>query len=603
MVSIASAFACRRLAKFLLWLPVASRQTTAKSEFPGMMFALAALAALAFIIYAPAIKGPFIWDDAIMVSNNSLVRAPDGLLGIWSGKDVDYLPLTSTVFWFEWRFFGDNPGGYRVLNLLLHAGSSFLIWRILRRLKLPGAGIAAAIFCVHPVCVGTVAWVAELKNTLSTFLALASVLLFLRARPVLNGPKAVGWDNAIYTCALLAFAGALLSKISVVMLPFGLLAMVGWRKRADLARMAPFFLLSLAAGLAGIWFQHHRAMVSVEAGEIAPFMTRVLGGGYALWFYTGKILLPINLMPIYPHWEIDLKNFLTWLPLLLWLVWLAVLWGLRRNTVVGKIPFYGFLFFTVMAIPVLGVIPISYLLQTQVADHLQYFPMIGLVAVIGLVVHQLVRACSSARSAKGQGDAFNLGVVTVCLTCALAAGSFARARLFANPEMLWRDNARKNPAAPMAWANLADAVMRRGDYDEAIRLYRESIKLDPGNSNVHEDFAQLLNAVGRPDDAEAELRAVLQRQPNSAHVHNNIGTLLFATGRLPEAVAEYQAALKIAPDNSQTHINLGNAYGRVGRHDESIAQFKEALRLDPQNAQAQASLEQAQQSKNAGIKR
>lgn len=574
---------------------MASRQTTRKSDIPKLLLMFVGLLALAFAIYAPAIHAPFIWDDSTMVYDNQYVRASNGLISIWSGKDVDYFPMTSTLFWFEWRIFGDNPAGYRTVNILLHASSAFLVWRILKRLSVPCAGIAATVFCVHPVCVGTVAWVAELKNTLSVFLALLSALLFLRARP--GGGKNQNWSIGFYALSVVAFALALLSKVSVVMLPFVFLAIVGWRNLTSVIRVAPYFLLSFGVGLVNIWFQNHRAMATIGAADISPLLSRVQGGGYALWFYLGKDLLPLNLMPIYPRWVIDSKSMLAWMPLLMWIVLLVVLWLLRRKPVVGIIPFFSIAAFTVLAIPVLGVVPISYLLQTQVADHLQYFPMIGVIALIGFVVHQA--ATRFGVSAKGQGDAtFNARVAAVCIILALAVPSFARARLFANPEALWRDNVQKNPAAPMAWANLADAAVHQQQFDDAINDFRQSIRLDSDNINVREDFAQLLNALGRTDEAEAELRAVLARQPNSAHVHNNIGALLLAKGQVNDAAAEFAAAVKSAPGNVQAHINLANACTRLGRYDDAMNALEEAMRVDPKNLTVQANLERLKEMKS-----
>jgi len=585
---------------------MASRQTTHKSPIPALILAFAGLLVVAFVVYGPSIKGPFIWDDGVMVYDNASVRASNGLISIWAGHDVDYVPLTSTVFWIEWRMFGDNPAGYRVINILLHVCSSFLIWRILRRLKVPGAGIAAAVFCVHPVCVGTVAWIAELKNTLSVFFALLSVFLCLRARPETTA-KQPKWNSQLYILSIVAFALALLSKISVVMLPFVFLALVGWRKRSSIVRVTPFFILSLACGLLGVWFQQHRAMVTVQSNEVAPILSRILGGGYALWFYCAKVLLPINLMPIYPHWNIDPKNLLDWLPSILWVVLLLLVWKWARKSFAGRVVLASLLFFTVMAVPVLGVVPISYLLQTQVADHLQYFPMIGLVALIGFVLSEAVRRIESAKGknrSQGKGtDALNAQLVAGCVILMFAVTSFARARHFQNPESLWRDNVQKNPHASMAWANLADAVSQRQNLEEAIRDYQQSIKLDPGNNNVRESLAQVLNQTGRSAEAEAELRTVLAAQPNSAHLHNNMGALLLARGDFVEAVTHFQLAVKLAPGNEQAHYNLGSAYARLGQYDQAIAQFEDVLRIDPQNVRIRDDLAEVQRLKAAHLSR
>src|SRR5262245_17427710 len=113
-----------------------------------------ALVGLTLLVYAPAMRSGFLWDDESFLTENPLIRAPDGLARLWASTEPpDYFPLTSSMLWVEWRLWGESPAGYHVVNVVLHALSCVLLWRVLLRLKVPGAWLAGALFALHPVCV------------------------------------------------------------------------------------------------------------------------------------------------------------------------------------------------------------------------------------------------------------------------------------------------------------------------------------------------------------------------------------------------------------------------------------------------------------------
>src|ERR1051326_6768293 len=129
------------------------------------------------VAFQPVWHAGFIWDDDAYVTENKLLSAPDGLRRIWFSRDLpsQYFPLVYTLFWGEHKLWDFNPAGYHWVNLLLHAINGLLLWRVLKRLDIPGAWLAAALFALHPVQVETVAWVTEGKNVLSLCVYLLAV--------------------------------------------------------------------------------------------------------------------------------------------------------------------------------------------------------------------------------------------------------------------------------------------------------------------------------------------------------------------------------------------------------------------------------------------
>src|SRR5258706_5677277 len=259
------------------------------------------------LAYQPAWTATFIWDDDVYVLHNKLLTEPGGLARIWFSQESpsQYFPLVYTVFKLERALWGLHPAGYHWVNILLHAANSFLVWRILSRLQVPGCWLAAALFAVHPVQVETVAWVTELKNVLSVFFFLLSLSAWLRFLE--NGQKRWQW----YAGALIFYSLALFSKTTACTLPAALVLVLWLTKRAinkqRIIEISPFVVFGLAMGLLTMWWERHHIGTSGEIFSIGP-IGRVLIASHASWFYLGKLIWPASLAFSYAHFAINPAN-------------------------------------------------------------------------------------------------------------------------------------------------------------------------------------------------------------------------------------------------------------------------------------------------------
>jgi hypothetical protein len=331
------------------------------------------LVAAAIWIYWPALGGAWLWDDDTLVSDNRDLRTWSGLGKIWfSSPETDYWPLTWTLFWIEWHLWGNEPLGFHLVSLALHIGSGMLVWRLFNRLGMRGGWLGGLLFVIHPLAVESVAWIAELKNTLSLPLYLLAFGAWIDAEE----QKPLG-----YVKSVLYYLAAMLAKTSTVMLP-AVLLLYGWWKRGrisrvEIVRMIPYGLIALTLGLITVYFQNNgHDFHTIEHGGL---VARLIGAGTAVCFYLGKFILPIDLLPIYPRWTLDppsLLEVLT-LPALAALLW--ALWSQRRGW--GRHALFGFGFFLLNLLPVLGLVRMVYLSITWVADHMVYVPMIGLIGL------------------------------------------------------------------------------------------------------------------------------------------------------------------------------------------------------------------------------
>lgn len=530
---------------------------------------------LTLVVYIPAMRGQFIWDDNLHLTDNLLTRE-SGLFRSWfTTEQWNYWPLTWTVLWVGWQLWGSDPLGYHVINILLHAGISLLIWRILWRLRVPGAWLAAVIFVVHPVNVQTVAWITQIKNLLAMFFYVIAILAYL----TFEDKKLKRW----YFCSLLAFLMAGLSKTSVVMLPFVLIACAWWQRgkisREDLMRSLPFFALSGVLGMNEIWFQYS----SIGEDVVRPegFFSRLAGAGWTVWFYFYKALIPYKLSFLYPRWDIDPASAVSYLPAIMLLAFFLLFWRYRGHW--GKALLFGLGYFVVTLFPVLGFFDINFMRFSLVADHWQYTSIIGIIALaVGTTVSSWDHWQSRPRKL-----GFAIATVLVGL---LSVFTWVRCHAYRNPEALYRDTIAKNPKAWMAYSNLGTLLASQGKFDEAIQHCYEALRINPTHPWIHGALGNALAEQGRVDEAVPHFYEAVRLKPDFAEAHNDLGLGLKRQNRVDEAISHFHEALKLEPDYGEAHLNLGLTLAEQGRLEQAIYHFSEVVKLAPDSANGHYSL-------------
>ena len=520
------------------------------------------------LAYIPALRGGFVWDDAELITNNPMVRSENGLSGFWfTTEAIDYYPLTSTVFWLEWRLWAGHPFGFHLVNVLLHAANAVLVWLILRRLRIPGAWLAGLLFAIHPVNAESVAWISEQKNTLSMLFFATAILLYLK----FDAEKRWG----LYILALAAFLLALLAKTAVVMLPVVLLGCVWWLHRRvqwkDLVRTLPFFGLSLILGLVTIWFQFHRAM-GEQGGRTDDLLSRLAGAGWLPWFYLFKTIWPFQLSAIYPKWNIGAAGWLAYLPGLVLVGSFSLFWWKRKTW--GRGLLFGLGYFIVMLIPVSGFLNQGFYEVSFVADHFQYFAIIGAIALITAAATTLFLRMNQLIRRIGMSVALAVGLI-------FGTATWVRSAVFAQNRILWEDTLAKNPKAWLAHHNLGTELSKIGELHQAVEQYEESLRINPDYPQAHSNLGVVLSQLGRTEEAIGHYRQALRLSPHFADAHLNLGTALGSMGKTREAMAEFTEALHLNPNSAEAHNNLGLTLFRGGNAPEAISHFEQALRIEP----------------------
>jgi lipoprotein NlpI len=494
-------------------------------------------------VYAPVLHGDWLWDDNELVTENLQLRSLHGLAQIWFAAPLtDYWPLTWTVLWVEWHFWGLQTLGYHLVSLGLNLASGFLLWRILGRLGLRWGWLGALLFVVHPLAVDSVAWLSEIKNTLSLPLFLLALDAWLDADRGERGAwgRSVAW-----------YLAAMLAKTSVVMLPAFLLLHQWWRHgkmtARDLRRMIPFAVIALVLGLVTIHFQAGRD--STRAAAAHGLVPTVACAGQIVFFYLRKFAWPFHLLPVYPNWPFDPPTVLQLLSVPLLFAMGAGLWTQRRGW--GRPVLLGFGFFILNLLPVIGLIGMAFMSISRVADHLVYLPMLGLVGLTTLGIERV-----EARLAASWRPAWIAAVATVLLVLAVTA--HRHAKIYLSRDALCAYTLARNPEATPVLNDYGVLLLRRGQVPEAIAQFDRTLQLIPDNAVVRSNLGFALLEQDRWAAAAVQLaRAIRDDRQAPASWHAELAWALFHLNRWPEAMDECNRALAIDPTLPQPSFIRG----------------------------------------------
>ena len=542
-------------------VPSAAPQMTLRSLAFGAFVLVATLLA-----YLPAVRADFIWNDSDYVTAPAL-QSLHGLWRIWCevGATQQYYPLLHSAFWLEHRLWGDSPIGYHLVNILLHAGAAGLFAAVLRRLAVPGAWLAALLFALHPVCVESVAWISEQKNTLSLVFYLAAALTYLRFDAT-RRPASYWLATALFLCALL-------SKTTTATLPAALLVIAWWRRgrlkwRRDAGPLVPWFVLGAALGLFSGWVEKN--FIGAEGGDFAfSLFQRGVLAGRIVWFYLGKLVLPVDLIFIYPRWNVDATVPWQWLFSLGVLALLGALWVVRGRS---RAPLAVLLLFAGSLFPVLGFFNVYAFIFSFVADHWQYLPCLAVLAFAGAVVSRAPR------------------VVGLLLVSVLGVLTWRQSRMYADMDTFYRATLARNPACWMAHNNLGSLLRDTGRNDEAIAEYEATLWFKPDSDKAHTNVAIIFREQRRFVEALPHFEAAVKLEPGNAVYHDNLAGALREAGRAAEALPHHREALRLNAGYAAAHNDYGVTLRDLGRASEAIAQFEEAVRLDPNSAPAHLNL-------------
>jgi len=521
------------------------------------------------LTYQPVWHGGLLWDDAAHMIGESL-RSWSGLVALWTDPSLtqQYYPVTTSVFWALARVWGEDPFPYHLTSILLHGGVAVLLMQVLTRLRVPGAALAALIFAVHPVHVESVAWISEIKNTLSGVWYLLAVWWYL----AFDDSR----DRRWYAAAGVAFVLALGSKTVTATWPAAMLVLLWWRRgtlnwRTDVRPLLPWFVVGVTAGLTTAWLEYHHVGAQGEAFALS-WLERGLLAGRVVWFYAVSLVWPHQLLFSYPRWTIDAAVWWQYLPALGALLVLATLWRLRtvsRGPLAAAVLFVGTLF------PALGFINVFPFRFSYVADHFQYHASLALIAALAAGITIALRRWAPRVAS---------WMVMLAIGVPLAVLASAQSRLYVDAPTLYRHTLTHNPTSLLALTNMASLILdgsAEGTLFEATALTERAVRHHPDSAVAHNLLGLSRLQAGMAESALALFDTAISVDPLLADAHYNRALALDSLGRLEEAQRSYEQAVVLRPAYPAALHNLATVLRRLGRPADALTRVEAALALDP----------------------
>lgn len=541
---------------------------------------------LALLVYANTLGNGFTYDDNPIIAENPRVRSVFDIRGVWltdwwathadeeefpsPHRDRLYRPLTLFSFALNYAVGGLAPIGYHLVNVLLHALVSGLVWKLAERWTRDRgvALLAGALFAVHPVHVEAVAGVVGRAEILS------ALFLCLGLLPLFNERVST---RALHASAA-AFLAALLSKENAVCYPA--LAALVWfvaRARLELDRRLTPRLALLSIPLL-IYFPLR--FIALEARFIrdAPSNTlfnplvdadasgRILGAFSVLGHYARLLFAPVSLSCDYGLAIVDpfsTPGIICVVGVFAALALAGALIGLARTAgawrIVAEASFAFLLSYVLISNTFL-------LIGVSLAERLIYWPSAPALIAISTALLTLLRRVSRG--------AVQRRYLPACVAAVILLSLGLR------------------------------AFTRNSDWTDDKRLFAADLQTYPGSAHLNNSLAQILIYEAQHADNDALLEESLQRAARlldrALQIHSRYPHALFQRGVVfamqgnkAAALSYLDRALALSPSSRRTQAMIRELKGGVESQSAELTALYEAAMAAPDDPNAQLNLGEA----------
>jgi Flp pilus assembly protein TadD len=544
-------------------------------------------------------------DEVYVTSNHHVVKGLGVTEFIWAFTTSwasNWHPLTWLSHMMDIQMYGINPGAHHFTNVLFHIMNSLLFFFLFR--KMTGdfwqCCFLAILFAIHPLHVESVAWVAERKDVLSTFLGLLTLWSYIR---YVENPLSYR-----YGLTLFFFSLGLMAKPMLVTFPFVLLLLDYWPLRrfdfndsfqedrrgkiydtgAQVFRLIieKLPLMVIAAGSSFITLMVQQKGGAVGTVTVFPLWDRVANALITYIGYIEKMFWPFDLAVIYPY-----PAFFPIIEIVSACLLFAAVTAF--GLMVGKrLPYVivGWLWYIGTLVPVIGLVQIG---SQSMADRYTYVPLIGICIIISWGAGDL-----TARWANGKRTmALCALIVTLCMTIS----AHVQTRYWKSSVPLYQHALAVTSGNWIANNNLGCALSKQGRTSQAIQYFQEALRINPDYTDAHYNLALAFVSQNRFNDAINHFARVVATRPDDKDVHIRLGRIFILKKQFKKAVDHFTRASELDPNDAEVYNNLGVSYANQGDFRKAVFFLKKAVAIKPDFLAGEKNLQKARESLNEHV--
>ncbi len=534
------------------------------------------------------------FDDYEYITENNHIKSGINAESIkWAFKSSvagNWHPLTMLSHMLDWSLFGAKPTGHHLVNLLLHISAAIFLFLFLKETthNIWPSAFAAALFALHPLRVESVAWAAERKDVLSMFFAMACLYGYTFYTK--------DYKRARYYSCLVLFVLSLLSKSTMVTLPFVLMLLDYWplkrwqkaysfaeatptsgnvsegnkfnKRKSEIFSLiwekVPFVLLAIAVSTVNLWV-HNRSDLVISL-ERLPLNVRVVNTIISYVSYLQKFFWPMDLAVFYPlNQALILQQIFNYRFILVGFTILAIYFAKKWPFL-----FVGWFWYLGTLIPVIGLVQVA---GQAMADRFTYLPSVGIAMMLAWGI-PLFFPDREIRTKIMIPASIAVLIVLTVLTWQQCGYWRNSTTLFSHALKLTQNNAQ-------AHNNLAVALVGEGKMEEAINHYNKAIRISPMEFSLYVNRGVAYAALGHYQIAIDDYNKSIHLEPNNAGAFVNRGMSYSSLGQFGLAIEDYSRAIRLKPDLAMAYIGRGVDYSHLGRYQPAIEDYNEAIRLNP----------------------